>query len=86
MLEDLRKKIELKRNSKKPFFKLVVLLKDIIWFFYYIIFYKMRNWPEVVFSRIYKEKAWGDEGDFFSGDGALPENTLKYRKFIEKFI
>jgi SAM-dependent methyltransferase len=47
---------------------------------------KKKENPERIFREIYKNKIWGEKGDFFSGQGALPENTLKYRKFIENFI
>jgi len=97
IISNLKRKIESKRFSKKTYWKFLVLLKDIIWFFYYSILYKIMNWPEViidkimnwpevVFDRVYKEKKWGDKGGFFSGEGSLPKNTLNYRNYVEKFI
>jgi len=41
---------------------------------------------EKKFKEIYKSKWWGDQDDFFSGQGSLPENTKPYEQYVEKFI
>ncbi len=82
MFKKLRNKIEEKRNSKKVFWKLAVLLKDASWYIYYKapreivsilkllsynILTKIRINYELIFKRIYKNKICGFNRDFFSG-------------------
>jgi SAM-dependent methyltransferase len=86
MIRKLLNKIENNRSSKETFWKLSIAIKDSVWSVYYLIFYKMRNPPEPVFEKIYKEKVWGGNEDFFSGDGSLSKNTSKYINYINKFL
>lgn len=41
-----------------------------------------------VFSHIYTNKTWGtnEKGEGFSGPGSTLEQTVKYRKFLQKFL
>lgn len=85
MFKRLKDKIEENRNSTNLFWRISVRTKDFIWNLFQIVIKGKEN-PEKIFGKIYKDEVWGKKGDFFSGAGSLPENTLEYRKFIEKFI
>lgn len=85
MFKKFLAKIEKNRNSSNLFWIISIWAKDFIWRLSNRIINGREN-PEKIFGDIYKKKAWGKKGDFFSGTGSLPENTLEYRKFIEKFI
>jgi len=86
MLRKILNKIESKRNSKKFFWRTAVLSKDFVWYCIYVFPRKIRDNPAAIFGNIYKRKLWGNKKDFFSGEGSLPENTLQYRNYIERFV
>lgn len=85
MFEKLRSKIEKNRNSEKVFWRICVGSKNFVWRLFQVVIQGREN-PEKIFGDIYKNKVWGEKGDFFSGTGTLSENTAEYRKFIEEFI
>jgi SAM-dependent methyltransferase len=90
MINNLKQKIERKRNSNNLIWKFLVLAKDISWAFSEFFGNKenRKNKKENektidhIFEQIYKENAW----QYGSGEGSLPQNTKEYRKFLQNFL
>jgi len=88
MLKKIKKKIEQKRSSKKLHWKLLVIIKDCIWFPYGLFKKQIKRFysRKKIFEDIYKKSKWGKREKFFSGIGSLAENSIQDRTFITDFI
>jgi Methyltransferase domain. len=80
MLDAIKQKIERKRGSKNIFWRFLLACKDSA--------FRLCRFLTAVFNRkgifetIYKKNEW----IYGSGENSLPENTVEYRKFLQKFL